>query len=334
MGNTNLTPRNDEMINYLFRPAKNVERKMLCEAFGMLSTISDIKEYQYIGFGSVYFADFNLFHKQLGVANLISIEGIPEMENRVRFNQPYSCIEFIPGWSTDVLPQVNWKKSKSILWLDYTGSLENYMLKDITTFFQRGLSGSMFVISINVDLREQSDTAKTIYEKIKKKLDKDSDIRKKIRTSEIHPEMTKRDYYQIVRNVINTEIESTLSKRNKLEEDNFEYHQLFNFIYQDGQVMMTIGGILVSDKDKETYEKINFTSLDFVRTTNDIYEIKVPNLTLREIQALNKYLPNFSLGSEEKDKILLELGEVVSNDEIEKYARIYRYFPNFSESYL
>ena len=87
--------RNDEIMNYLFRPAKNIERKMLCEALSRLSFILDLKHYQYVGFGSVYFADFTLFHKQLGIQKLISIEGEEEMEERVRFNKPYSCIEII-----------------------------------------------------------------------------------------------------------------------------------------------------------------------------------------------------------------------------------------------
>ena len=88
-----LQPRNDELMNYLFRPAKNIERKMLCEALSRLSVISDVKHYQYVGFGSVYFADFSLFHKQLGIQKLISIECDEDMETRVRFNQPYSCID-------------------------------------------------------------------------------------------------------------------------------------------------------------------------------------------------------------------------------------------------
>ena len=65
--NKALEPRNDEIMNYLFRPAKNIERKMLCEALSRLSIISDVKHYQYVGFSSVYFADFSLFHKQLGI---------------------------------------------------------------------------------------------------------------------------------------------------------------------------------------------------------------------------------------------------------------------------
>jgi hypothetical protein len=94
-----MTLRNDEMMNYLFRPAKNIERKMLCEALSRLSVIADVKHYQYVGFGSVYFADFTLFHKQLGIQKLISIESEEEMETRVRFNQPYSCIEVMVGFS-------------------------------------------------------------------------------------------------------------------------------------------------------------------------------------------------------------------------------------------
>jgi hypothetical protein len=48
-------------INYTLRPAKNIERKMLCEAFHKLHPFGKVQNYRYIGFGSTYFSDFILF---------------------------------------------------------------------------------------------------------------------------------------------------------------------------------------------------------------------------------------------------------------------------------
>jgi hypothetical protein len=58
-----------EKINYSLRPAKSIERKMLCDAFRRLSAFGKVENYQYIGFGSTYFSDFSLFHKALGISN-------------------------------------------------------------------------------------------------------------------------------------------------------------------------------------------------------------------------------------------------------------------------
>jgi len=327
--------RNDEMMNYMFRPAKNIERKMLCEALARLSVIADVKNYQYVGFGSVYFVDFTLFHKQLGIQKLISIEGEPEMETRVRFNKPYSCIDVIPGASNDKLPEVDWKSTKSILWVDYTHTLRGYMFKDMATFFQRAQSGSVFIISINVDLKENEVKSKTTTEKIITKLTKDTEVRKRIRSSDLKKEMTKGDYYSILRNVIDTEAKEILAERNKLEsKEKFDYKQIFNFLYHDGQAMLTVGGILFSTKDEEKVEQINFKNLDFIMTGESRFEIQVPNLTYREIHALDKHLPDFNINAETKEKAFNELKGVVSDDAINKYAKIYRYYPNYTESNL
>lgn len=63
-----------EKINYSLRPAKNIERKMILEALYRLSSFHSIREYQYIGFGSTFFTDFSLFHKNMGINDLYSIE--------------------------------------------------------------------------------------------------------------------------------------------------------------------------------------------------------------------------------------------------------------------
>ena len=98
--------------------------------------------------------------------------------------------------------------------------------------------------------------------------------------------------------------------------------------------MLTVGGILFSDKDKEKVEQMNFKNLDFIMTEDKLFEIRVPNLTYREIHALDKHLPDFNINAEAKEKALKELKGVVSDDEINKYAKIYRYYPNYTESNL
>ena len=62
------------LINYTLRPAKCVERKIMCEFLTKFGTEIPIHKYRYIGFGSFYFSDFVLFHNQLSINNMISIE--------------------------------------------------------------------------------------------------------------------------------------------------------------------------------------------------------------------------------------------------------------------
>jgi hypothetical protein len=47
---------------------------MLCEIFGRVHPFQPVDEYVYVGFGSVWFQDFILFHRHLGMRDMISIE--------------------------------------------------------------------------------------------------------------------------------------------------------------------------------------------------------------------------------------------------------------------
>lgn len=325
-------PRNDELVNYLLRPAKNVERKMICEALSRLSIISDTRNYLYVGFGSVYYVDFTLFHKVLGIQNFISIEGDLEMETRVRFNNPYSSIEILSGHSNDKLVEVEWKKQKSILWLDYTSQLSGFMFKDIETFFRRAISGSVFIISINVEIKDGE--GKTSSDRIKSKLWNDTDVKRRISPDFFSEKnVSKEEYYLMINKLINQEIDKILNQRNRIEEKkNYAFKQIFNFFYHDGQAMLTIGGILFTDSDKARVSKMNFKNLDFVRNGGDTYKIEVPHLTIREIQAIDKHLPSFNTDTKAKENALEELKDIVSEEAIIKYSKIYRYYPKFIET--
>jgi len=141
-------------INYSLRPAKAIERKMLIEAVRRLSVFGSLYSYRYIGFGSIYFSDFSLFHKSLGLKNMLSIErDKPDNEShkkRFEFNKPYGFINIEFGDSWKVLPTIPWDGIKTVLWLDYDGTLDTFCLKDISTFFSKAVSGSFIAISFNI----------------------------------------------------------------------------------------------------------------------------------------------------------------------------------------
>src|SRR6266404_4405372 len=119
-----------EKFNYSLRPAKNIERKMFCEAFARLSRIAPLRSYRYIGFGATTFVDFSLFHQRLGITDMVSIEGFNDARQRVEFNRPYSCIKMKWGKSNEMLPTLEWKK-RTIVWLDYDVRLNRDVLADL-----------------------------------------------------------------------------------------------------------------------------------------------------------------------------------------------------------
>lgn len=327
-----------EKINYSLRPAKNIERKMLCDAISKLGLLQSINKYRYIGFGSPYFTDFLLFHRRLGIKNLISIEKDEKNEDRFLFNKPFSCIKMEFGDSHAILPTLDWNKKLSIVWLDYDGKINKNVLADVNTFFFKAEAGSMFLISINA----HPDNIKDIADK--KLTDKEfraNELLERVGKEKVPFDLSKYslslgDNYKALRDIINIEIAETLKKRNGgLSANKYLYKQIFNFIYEDGVRMLTVGGILYSEKQQAIIDAMEFENLDFVRVGEDVFNIQVPFLTFKEISILDTLLPDkidINTGKLKLDKSERVLPPELSAKDIINYSRIYKYFPNFAEA--
>ena len=141
------------LINYELRPAKFTERKMIlasllnvCKVFG--------HGYQYIGFGGISFTDFKLFHKELHIDQMYSIEGGERIEHdRCEFNCPYSFIKLKFGKSTEELIKLDFER-RTVVWLDYDDDLQNFMFEDVEILFRKLPVGSIFLMSCNRQLKD------------------------------------------------------------------------------------------------------------------------------------------------------------------------------------
>jgi len=139
------------IFNYNYRPAKSIERKLFAELLKEIYGVFPGKDCTYIGLGSVFFSDFKLIHKELGINLMINIEKNEDDKKRFEFNKPFSCIKLKWGETTAVLPCENWEGRK-IIWLDYDKSLQPFMFEDIDTVFTKANSGSFYLMSCNSKL--------------------------------------------------------------------------------------------------------------------------------------------------------------------------------------
>lgn len=312
-----------QKINYSLRPSKSIERKMLAEAMQRLAHFERLNRYRYIGFGSTYFSDFKLFHKLLGIRQMVSIEEDLGGQERFKFNRPFSCVRMEFGKSTSVLPRLGWRE-KNIVWLDYDGIISSDMLNDVSICCSNLLPGSMLIVSINANQDKLGDIFPASL-----RPDKRLELLKKRVGDEKVPidvtgsELSDWGVAKVYRRIILNEIQETLLQRNGPRRIRINFEQLFNFHYADGAKMLTVGGIFYRDDQKETLEECSFSQLDFVRAGEDAYLIDPPNLTFREIHHIDRYLPN-RIG-------MLNL-EGLPQEDIKKYSEIYRYFPTFSET--
>lgn len=334
--------KNFERINYSLRPAKHIERKMFSETFGKLSILDNIKNYRYIGMGSAYFSDFNLFHKTLGINKLLSIEGEDDKKTkeRIRFNKPFACIDVEFGWTDKVLPTLPWKKwqEKSIVWLDYVDKLTEGILGDIDTVLFNVKAGSVFLISVNIEEDDERDKIKNptklSAKKFRLKMLSENVGKESIPQRAFDLVLNIENNKSVIREIIDNAFRSAVKKRNSgvAEADHVEYKQLFNLHYRDSCDMLTVGGIIFTKNQKEKVNEM-FDHLDFIRQGKDCFDIVVPKLTYRELHALDKVLPYIKRKDNKKGNSDLSRIPLSANDK-KNYANIYRYFPTFVETNL
>ncbi len=327
-------PGSYRIINYALRPAKAIERRMLCVAFERLHPFQRIQKYRYVGFGSIYFSDFQLLHRQLGITDMLSIEKDVSAKACFRFNRPYKCIRLKFAPSTEVLPTLNWGR-RTILWLDYDDRLNVNILGDIATVCLRATSGSLVVVSVNAQPdAEPSKEDRDLYQEETGKLFDLGDYRLRIAKDLIGEKLPAgtsgadlrgQDLGKVFRKIIHNEIVEQLSIRNAMlpAEERIFYRQLFHFRYRDGAQMLTVGGILYRAAEEQTVAACDFDRLPFIRGGLDHCSIKAPCLTAKEIRHLNAQLPA-------RPSTKLRVPGVPDAD-IQQYAEVYRFFPAFSE---
>jgi hypothetical protein len=310
-------------FDYRIRPNKSTERKMLSDVFRKLSFFEPVENYRYIGFGSTTFADFVLFHKTLNTKEMISIERRVDYRARFEFNKPFSCIQIQYGESNDILPKLDWN-IRTIGWLDYDEKLNDSVLQDIALISTKSLSGSLLIVTVNATgfqqprrIRTYAATEALFLRLFKTQLNRE--VPSWVRGVNLQgDEMAK-----TCRKIILDEIKVNLRNRNGLLplEKKVEFKPLVNIVYSDNARMLTTGGILFQASDVDVVNKCRFEDLDFVK--QELYEIKVPVITPRERHYLNQHLP---IGPRDE---LKKLG--LTDDEVEAYARSYRYSPSFAE---
>lgn len=316
-------------INYSLRPAKAVERRILSFALKKLNHFDHLSAYQYIGFGATTFHDFILFHKELGINKMFSIEESGNKE-RFNFNKPYRCIEMLWGKSQDILPSVDWD-TKSILWLDYDKTIKEPYLEDTSTFFASAVSGSVFLITLSCDPDaygvENSERRQKIIDSIGEN---------NLFFGNKTIDFSTANLSKSLRRIINAKIQSTLNDRNGglKNENKLTYKQLFYFNYADGMKMLTIGGLIYNENDREKYDSVNFEEYDFIRREDEAFEIDIPALTMKEIRFLNSQLPN-GIDNEGKYKVRVhkDLNPNLPPTDILNYSKVYNFFPLYTEAF-
>ncbi len=135
-------------IDYSVRPNKAAQRQLV---FGALSTFAGpdgLADCEYIGFGSLWFEDFVVAHRDLGINRLTSLESSAVLAKRAAYNAPYRCIDVVSEYSTTFLREKRWD-ARRVLWLDYVDPPGEATRDDIGLFAERAMADSYLIITVN-----------------------------------------------------------------------------------------------------------------------------------------------------------------------------------------
>lgn len=312
------------LVDYSLRSGKFAERKMLCELMSRLRPFAPVQEYVYVGFGSIWFADYVLFHKNLGIREMISIERVEAHAARFEFNRPFANIDVRIGTAAEELLGLDWDR-RQIVWLDYDDPLSLGILADLRTTANRARSGTMVAVTVQAERLFSGSS--------------DDDDREAIETPEAfreefgnsrtpadlaYEDLTGWGLAKTTRRAVREEIEDGVSRRKQGTGDDggLVFRQVATFEYKDGARMTTVVGVFVDEAEESKFDTCGFQELEYHGDAADgVVRIRIPKLTPREMRRLDRLLPG--------EPTAEELGVIPPSD-AEYYGKFYRYLPNYA----
>ncbi|MBI4032577.1 hypothetical protein HY374_02630 [Candidatus Berkelbacteria bacterium] len=311
-------------FNYLLRPSKQVERKLLIEALHRLSVGGvRVSEYTYLGFGSIYYADFLLFHKYLYIDKMICVEAAP-IPKRMRFNKPFDRIRLRMTRVSDVLPTLK-RRVKYIVWLDYDYGINEEILQDTASCLYLLAPGSILIVTVEAEPRLPEDrdseelTGEERTERLRSMLQEQ--VGMFVRGKITRRVLTRNSFPRFLSEVLRAQFSQEMARRGGVK-----FLQLFNFRYADGAQMLTLGGVIADDEVEKQVSDSGVLDLDFVEAGPEPRIISVPPLTLREKHWLDKRLGQIRKAGDVSFELEDEL--------LQNFRRYYRHYPTYYETLI
>jgi hypothetical protein len=316
-------------VQYDLRPAKQVERRMIVDALQHLQAAGfSIMDYQYTGFGAIYFVDFILFHKLLGMSRLLSLERMTSLGSRVEFNKPFKCVEVKMESASSAIPNLS-RDVRHMVWLDYDGVIQKEFLSDIQSAMTVLQPGSILLVTVDVEPPEEYDY---------KAINSDFDSTKEVmgpkhwkRYFEHHAStyltlgLTEDDFGRTQLHARTIEILRAAFARSIVPRTELEFLPMFNFVYKDSHWMLSMGGMIAGKTEKRLLRSTTLRETQYYRDTFDSppFEIAVPRLTRKERIYLDREMPSIDGWTPKEFDI--------DPEELRRYRDIYRFLPAFAE---
>ncbi|MBS4017596.1 MAG: hypothetical protein KGZ68_05105 [Dechloromonas sp.] len=309
-----------DAINYSLRPSKSIQRQIVFSGLRLLQRTLGLSNQVYVGFGSIWFTDFVMAHKLLGIDDMVSLEADDIGYKRAVFNSPYATIKVAHGYSYTELPKLYVDATLNgrpwVVWLDYDYELNESLRDDIRSVIENAPANSIFLVTFNgIDRRYGDGSARP--ERIRELLGSvvpDSLTKAQCKTPLLQASLA----------------DLTLDYMKSVAADRARpggFVSGFRVLYRDGPHMITVGGVL---PDKE-----HLSAAEEVLAAGEPYwpcfpatPIEAPHLTIREAALLQSQLP---CSAPLTRAIVKTLGFDLEDSQIDAFARYYREYPAYAQ---
>lgn len=304
-------------VNYSLRPSKTIERLLAFDSIRLLMNALPLENMLYAGFGSIWFVDFHLAHKTLGLRDSVSIEADAIGYARAKFNKPFSTCGIYHGFSSAVIPKLlksaAYKHRPWCLWLDYDYEFRKDVADEVRFCIENLPENSIFLITFsgkgdrygNPTVRERN-----LRRILGDALDEDLEL---VSFDEELP-------HTLADSAL-TFMEDTAT--NLLRPGGFL--EAFRLIYTDTSTMVTVGGVLPAKGSRVAAEAI-INSDEWAGWDDE--EIQAPLLTWMEASRLQQLLPREKRITK---KEIRDMGFNLRADQLKSFAKYYRYYPYFAQ---
>ncbi|MYB15489.1 MAG: hypothetical protein F4X41_00415 [Chloroflexi bacterium] len=291
---------------------------MVAETLAKLDPAVAANECRYVGMGSIFFRDFQIFHRRLGMNDMVTIEGNRNAESRVKFNLPLACIELMMDSAGAALAKLQLGARPHVIWLDYESRLNPGVLSDVEEAAKRSCAGSILLVSVNAE-RLLGDERESWLSGFGAEGERP------------HPRnpRSRREYTMLSYRLLDAAIQSAIRFRNAAlpSERRIEFRQLLHLVHADGAQMLTVGGALAGERECASWPEHEINTLEFTRSGKDPFHVRIPPLTRREAQHLLSRVPDVGGAL---NRAAAEAG--IPRADARQFASIYRYAPLFVEA--
>lgn len=311
------------MINYKLRPQKQIERGLVAQLVNVFRNTIEC-DINYIGMGSLYFADFIFFNKNCKINRMISIEKMTDnegrfdaqKEKRFNFNKPLSEIELIPKSVSDAIDDLP-LEDNNFVWLDYDGQIEPYMITDLNEIIKNASATSLIALTYNSGIasRYKSNTVIDIEKCETEYAD--------FRTQQDTQKFDKNNYSSLAIEICEHYLLAKLQDHNKFFKRKMKLEKISNIKYQDGAKMNTVIWALVDETQE--YRESLISRLQQCEASGDI-NLSMQVLTLYEKQCLDR------CDEDKRADLLKEMG--IDQSTADKYYKYSKYIPEYTEVYI